>query len=51
METSYLCPDCGHEHDEPGIATLGLRIRCLDCQIEIDLAAELTTVTVRPIAA
>ncbi len=51
METRYLCPDCGHQHDEPGVATLGLLIRCLDCQIEIDLAAELTTIIVRPIAA
>ncbi|HEY6236187.1 MAG TPA: hypothetical protein VIW69_13895 [Candidatus Elarobacter sp.] len=51
METRYLCPDCGHEHDEPGVATLGLRIRCLDCQIEIDLAFELTIVSIPPIAA
>jgi len=51
METRYLCPDCGHQHQEPGVATLGLRIRCLDCQIEIDLAFELTTISVRPIAA
>ncbi|HEV2643570.1 MAG TPA: hypothetical protein VGT98_12720 [Candidatus Elarobacter sp.] len=51
MKTRYLCPDCGHQHDEPGIATLGLRIRCLDCQIEIDLAYELTIVSIPPIAA
>jgi DNA-directed RNA polymerase subunit RPC12/RpoP len=41
METSYLCPDCGDEHDEPGEANLGLKVRCLDCQIEVDLAFEL----------
>jgi hypothetical protein len=40
MET-YLCPDCGHAHHEPGDATLGHRVLCLDCQIEIDLAIEL----------
>jgi DNA-directed RNA polymerase subunit RPC12/RpoP len=51
METRYLCPDCGHEHDEPGVATLGLRIRCLDCQIEVDLAFELTTISIPLIAA
>ncbi|HEY0380745.1 MAG TPA: hypothetical protein VGC72_00855 [Candidatus Elarobacter sp.] len=51
METRYHCPDCGHQHDEPGVAALGLRIRCLDCQIEIDLADELTTVIIRPLAA
>ncbi len=51
METRYLCPDCSHHHDEPGVATLGLWIRCLDCQIEIDLAIELTMVSVPPIAA
>jgi DNA-directed RNA polymerase subunit RPC12/RpoP len=51
METRYICPDCGHEHQEPGVATLGLRIRCLDCQIEIDLAFELTTIVAPRIAA
>jgi DNA-directed RNA polymerase subunit RPC12/RpoP len=51
METRYNCPDCGHEHDEPGVATLGLRIRCLDCQIEVDLAFELTMIRMPPIAA
>ncbi len=51
METSYLCPDCGHGHAEPGEATLGLRIRCLDCQIEIDLAFELTMIVAPRIAA
>jgi hypothetical protein len=37
----YRCPDCGDVHDEPGEALLGHQVRCLDCQIEIDLAAEL----------
>jgi DNA-directed RNA polymerase subunit RPC12/RpoP len=49
METPYLCPDCGHEYDEPGEALLGVRVRCLDCLIEIELAFELTAV--RPLAA
>lgn len=41
MNTEYICPDCGDAHDEPGEARLGLQVRCLDCQIEADLAAEL----------
>jgi hypothetical protein len=41
METTYLCPDCGYQHEDPAEALLGLRVRCLDCQIEIDLALEL----------
>jgi DNA-directed RNA polymerase subunit RPC12/RpoP len=51
METTYLCPDCGHAHDEPGEATLGHRVRCLDCQIEIDLAFELRMMPAAAIAA
>jgi len=51
MNFSYVCPECGAEHDEPGEATLGLHIRCLDCQIEVDLAEELRTATPPPIAA
>jgi hypothetical protein len=50
MET-YLCPDCGHAHDEPGEATLGHRVRCLDCQIEIDLAFEIRMTRPQPLAA
>ncbi len=42
MDTICLCPDCGAEHDEPAEATLGLSARCLDCQIEVDLALELS---------
>lgn len=42
METSsYLCPDCGAGHEEPAEATLGHQVRCLDCQIEVDLAFEI----------
>ena len=41
METSFICPDCSHGHRDPGEATLGLRVRCLDCQIEVDLAFEI----------
>jgi len=40
----FFCPDCGDEHDEPGQATLGFRVRCIDCQIETDLAIELSEV-------
>ena len=41
MDTSYCCPDCGDEHSDPAEATLGRLVRCLDCQIEIDLSFEL----------
>jgi len=41
MDTSFLCPDCGADHVEPAEAVLGLVIRCLDCQIEVDLALEI----------
>ena len=51
METTYFCPDCGHTHDEPAEAVLGFRVRCLDCQIEIDLALELRSIPIPPIAA
>jgi hypothetical protein len=50
MDTSYLCPDCGDAHGEPAESGLGHRVRCLDCQIEIDLAIELTLIA-RPAAA
>jgi hypothetical protein len=51
METTYLCPDCGHQHHEPAVAVLGLRVRCLDCQIEIDLTLELQAMPHPQIAA
>lgn len=50
MDTRFLCPDCGHAHADPGDAVLGYRVRCLDCQIEVDLAVELTLIA-RPEAA
>ena len=51
METSYRCPDCGHDHAEPGEAILGFQVRCLDCQIEIDLAFEIRMTPAQPVAA
>lgn len=51
MDMPYTCPDCGDAHDEPGEALLGLRVRCLDCQIESDLAAELAAMPMAAIAA
>ena len=51
METLFLCPDCGHAHDEPALASLGFRIRCLDCQIEVDLAFEIRTMPAPQVAA
>ncbi len=52
MDTHFLCPDCGDAHADPGEAGLGHRARCSDCQLEVDLAVELTlVVTARPAAA
>jgi hypothetical protein len=51
MDTPYLCPDCGDGHDQPGEATLGHQVRCLDCQIEVELALELRMIVLAPIAA
>jgi hypothetical protein len=51
MERSFLCPDCNAEHDEPGEATLGHTVRCLDCQIEIDLAFEIRMMPAALVAA
>jgi hypothetical protein len=51
METPYRCPDCCAEHDEPGEATLGHQVRCLDCMIEIELAFEIRMTPPHPIAA
>jgi len=51
MDTPYLCPDCGAAHEEPGEATLGHRVRCLNCQIEIDLAFALRMTPAPKIAA
>ena len=51
MDTLCVCPDCGYEHNEPAEARLGLRVRCLDCQIEVDLALELQLRTIPPVAA
>jgi DNA-directed RNA polymerase subunit RPC12/RpoP len=51
MDTSYCCPDCGDEHRDPAEATLGHRVRCLACQIEIDLALEIRAIPIPLIAA
>lgn len=51
MDTSYCCPDCGDEHRDPAEATLGRQVRCLDCQIEIDLALEIRVIPIPLIAA
>ncbi|GAC1660071.1 MAG: hypothetical protein NVS4B13_07330 [Candidatus Elarobacter sp.] len=51
METSYRCPDCGADHDEPGEATLGFQVRCLDCLIEIELALEIRMMPAPRVAA
>jgi DNA-directed RNA polymerase subunit RPC12/RpoP len=51
MDTAFLCIDCGAAHFEPADATLGHRVRCLDCQIEIDLSFELANLPRPQIAA
>ena len=47
----YCCPDCGEIHDEPGEALLGHRVRCLACQMEAELAIELTAAVSVDVAA
>jgi hypothetical protein len=39
MDQLYDCPDCHRLHDEPAEAILALRVRCLDCELEIRFAA------------
>ena len=51
METRYLCPDCGAPHADPAEAGLGLGVRCLDCQLEVDLVFEMRLIVRPPIAA
>jgi hypothetical protein len=51
MDTIFLCVDCRAAHAEPAEATLGHRIRCLECQIEIDLSFELANLPRPQIAA
>ncbi|HTW82523.1 MAG TPA: hypothetical protein VMD91_00490 [Candidatus Sulfotelmatobacter sp.] len=51
MDVWFECPDCGADHDQPAEAGLGLRVRCLDCQIEIDLARELELMPAPRVAA
>ncbi|HEY4441191.1 MAG TPA: hypothetical protein VGN14_12100 [Candidatus Elarobacter sp.] len=51
MDTWYCCPDCGAEHLDPAEPILGHQVRCLDCQLEIDLAFEIRTLPAPLIAA
>jgi len=51
MDTMFLCPDCGGEHGDPAEAALGHQIRCLDCQIEVDLAFEIRMAPLERVAA
>lgn len=32
-----VCPDCRREHSDPSEARLGLRVRCIDCALELEL--------------
>jgi DNA-directed RNA polymerase subunit RPC12/RpoP len=51
METVFVCTDCGDEHADPAEGALGHRVRCLDCQIEVDLTFELANLPRPQIAA
>ncbi len=33
-----VCPDCSREHSDPGEASMGLRVRCIDCALDLELA-------------
>ena len=46
MHLRFVCPDCGDAHDDPGEAELGHRLRCHDCQVEIELAVELAAIVI-----
>lgn len=47
----YECPDCRKMHDEPAEALLGLRVLCLDCELELRYHEEMRlTVIVRKAA-
>lgn len=50
MDGMMVCPECRREHDEPGEATLGLHVRCIDCACELEafLAAAHSHVVVPP---
>lgn len=51
MDVWFECPDCRATHDQPADAGLGLRVRCLECQTEIDLAYEIAMLPRPKIAA
>jgi hypothetical protein len=51
MDTTLLCPDCGAEHQDPADAGLGHQVRCLDCQVEVDLAFEIRMAPLERVAA
>lgn len=33
MQELFECPDCNRTHCEPAAANLGLRVRCLECEL------------------
>jgi hypothetical protein len=38
VEEVMVCPDCSREHSDPGEASMGLRVRCIDCALDLELA-------------
>ena len=46
LELLFECPQCREWHDEPASAALGVRVLCLDCDLDVRIreAAELAVV-------
>ncbi len=35
LELLFECPQCREWHDEPASAALGVRVLCLDCDLDV----------------
>ncbi len=52
LELLFECPQCREWHDEPASASVGVRVLCLDCDLDVRVrkAAELALIeTTEPI--
>ena len=36
--STFSCPECGHEHEEPAVAIYVLAVLCDDCALALILA-------------
>ena len=46
LELLFECPQCRQWHDDPASAVLGVRVLCLDCDLDVRIrgAAELALI-------